>query len=96
MQYPYATGAFSAVLGLPIPLIHCTDCGVVPVPDDQLPVVLPQDLVPDGSVIRSVKHRPFMSAPVLNGKSPHAGKPIPWTRLSTSWYYARLRLPRPA
>ena len=35
--------------GCPIPLIHCASCGVVPVPDAQLPVVLPEDLVPDGS-----------------------------------------------
>jgi leucyl-tRNA synthetase len=35
--------------GCPIPLIHCATCGVVPVPDEQLPVRLPEDLVPDGS-----------------------------------------------
>ena len=35
--------------GCPIPLIHCATCGDVPVPDEQLPVVLPEDLVPDGS-----------------------------------------------
>lgn len=35
--------------GCPIPLIHCNHCGVVPVPNDQLPVVLPEDVVPDGS-----------------------------------------------
>jgi leucyl-tRNA synthetase len=35
--------------GCPIPLIHCAACGTVPVPDEQLPVVLPENLVPDGS-----------------------------------------------
>src|SRR5690606_385516 len=35
--------------GCPIPLIHCGKCGEVAVPDEQLPVVLPEHLVPDGS-----------------------------------------------
>ncbi len=35
--------------GCPVPMIHCAKCGEVPVPDDQLPVVLPEGLVPDGS-----------------------------------------------
>ena len=35
--------------GTPIPIIHCEACGAVPVPEEDLPVVLPEDLVPDGS-----------------------------------------------
>src|SRR5207248_1382519 len=35
--------------GCPIPIVHCPSCGDVPVPDDQLPVKLPEHLVPDGT-----------------------------------------------
>ncbi len=48
-----------ALLGTPIPIIHCADCGAQPVPEKDLPVVLPQDLVPDGSGNPLVKSEAF-------------------------------------
>ncbi|MGC2076750.1 MAG: leucine--tRNA ligase, partial [Xanthobacteraceae bacterium] len=47
--------------GCPIPVIHCGACGTVPVPDDQLPVVLPVDLVPDGSGNPLLKDEAFLA-----------------------------------
>jgi leucyl-tRNA synthetase len=48
--------------GTPIPIIHCADCGPQPVPEKDLPVVLPEDLVPDGSGNPLVKSRPSTPA----------------------------------
>ncbi|MBX9918056.1 MAG: leucine--tRNA ligase [Nitrosomonas sp.] len=80
--------------GCPIPLIHCADCGVVPVPDDQLPVVLPQDLVPDGSGNPLGKTPSFYEC-----ACPKCGKPARRetdtmdTFVDSSWYYARYACP---
>jgi leucyl-tRNA synthetase len=46
--------------GTPIPMINCPDCGSVPVPEKDLPVVLPEDCVPDGSGNPLNKHEAFL------------------------------------
>ena len=76
--------------GCPIPLIHCPSCGVVPVPDEQLPVVLPEDCVPDGSGNPLAKRADFVEC-----TCPKCGKPARRetdtmdTFVDSSWYYAR-------
>jgi len=76
--------------GCPIPIIHCSSCGSVPVPDDQLPVKLPEDCVPDGSGNPLHKRPDF-----LNCTCPKCGKPAKRetdtmdTFVDSSWYYAR-------
>jgi leucyl-tRNA synthetase len=76
--------------GCPVPLIHCGDCGVQPVPDDQLPVVLPEDLVPDGSGNPLNRHAKFLEC-----SCPQCGKPARRetdtmdTFVDSSWYYFR-------
>lgn len=76
--------------GCPIPIIHCDACGDVPVPDKDLPVVLPEDCVPDGSGNPLNKRDDF-----INCKCPKCGKPAKRetdtmdTFVDSSWYYAR-------
>jgi leucyl-tRNA synthetase len=76
--------------GCPIPLIHCGDCGVQPVPDDQLPVVLPDALVPDGSGNPLGKDASFLEC-----QCPRCGKPARRetdtmdTFVDSSWYFFR-------
>lgn len=76
--------------GCPIPLVYCDTCGAVPVPDDQLPVVLPEDLVPDGSGNPLAKTPSFYEC-----SCPECGKPARRetdtmdTFVDSSWYYIR-------
>jgi leucyl-tRNA synthetase len=76
--------------GCPIPIIHCGSCGDVPVPDEQLPVKLPEDCVPDGSGNPLNKLESF-----VNCTCPQCGKPAKRetdtmdTFVDSSWYYAR-------
>jgi leucyl-tRNA synthetase len=76
--------------GCPIPLVHCDACGEVPVPDDQLPVVLPEGLVPDGSGNPLGKLAAFRDC-----GCPRCGKPARRetdtmdTFVDSSWYFLR-------
>ncbi len=76
--------------GCPIPIIHCEHCGDVPVPDEQLPVVLPEDCIPDGSGNPLLKRDDFVHV-----GCPKCGAPARRetdtmdTFVDSSWYYAR-------
>jgi leucyl-tRNA synthetase len=77
--------------GTPIPIIHCDEHGAVPVPEKDLPVVLPQDCIPDGSGNPLNKHEGFHAGVVC----PVCGKPgrretdTMDTFVDSSWYFMR-------
>ncbi len=80
--------------GCPIPIIHCDSCGDVPVPQDQLPVVLPEDVVPDGAGSPLARMPEFYEC-----ACPKCGAPAKRetdtmdTFVESSWYYARYASP---
>jgi leucyl-tRNA synthetase len=80
--------------GCPIPVIHCPACGTVPVPDDQLPVVLPVDLVPDGSGNPLLKNDAFLdvACPRCGGKGRRETDTMD-TFVDSSWYFLRFACP---
>ncbi len=68
--------------GCPIPMINCDKCGQVPVPEEQLPVVLPTDVVPDGSGNPLNKMPEFYRNQLAQAVvAMHVVKPIPWIPL---------------
>jgi leucyl-tRNA synthetase len=80
--------------GCPIPIIHCETCGDVPVPGDQLPVVLPEDVVPDGSGNPLNRRADFVncSCPKCGGAARRETDTMD-TFVESSWYYARYACP---
>ncbi|MBD3810953.1 MAG: leucine--tRNA ligase [Betaproteobacteria bacterium] len=80
--------------GCPIPIIHCDTCGDVPVPAEQLPVVLPEDVVPDGSGNPLNKRADFVncSCPKCGGAARRETDTMD-TFVESSWYYARYACP---
>ncbi len=77
--------------GTPIPIIHCDEHGAVPVPEKDLPVILPLDCIPDGSGNPLNKHEGFHAGVVC----PVCGKPSRRetdtmdTFVDSSWYFMR-------
>lgn len=76
--------------GTPIPIIHCEDCGAVPVPEEDLPVVLPEHLIPDGSGNPLNKDEDFLhcSCPSC-GKDARRETDTMDTFVDSSWYFMR-------
>jgi leucyl-tRNA synthetase len=80
--------------GCPIPVIHCATCGAVPVPENQLPVVLPEDVTFDKPG-NPLDHHPtwkHVACPTCGGKAQRETDTFD-TFFESSWYFARFCSP---
>ncbi|HEB81639.1 MAG TPA: leucine--tRNA ligase, partial [Gammaproteobacteria bacterium] len=81
--------------GTPIPIIHCDSCGTVPVPEDELPVVLPEDIQYGDDVGSPIKKMPEFyetRCPQCGGEATRETDTFD-TFFESSWYYARFACP---
>ncbi|EHH67302.1 leucine--tRNA ligase [Gluconobacter morbifer] len=80
--------------GCPIPIIHCAQCGVVPVPDEQLPVVLPEDVIFDHPGNPLDRHPTWKHVSCPKCGSPATRETDTFdTFVDSSWYFARFTSP---
>ena len=80
--------------GTPIPIIHCADCGPVPVPEKDLPVVLPEHHIPDGSGNPLNKDAAFLACTCPKcGKAGRRETDTMDTFVDSAWYYMRYCCP---
>lgn len=81
--------------GTPIPIIYCDDCGAVPVPEEDLPVVLPADVELTGEGGSPLaRHEAFLNVPCPKcGKAARRESDTFDTFVESSWYFARYACP---
>ena len=81
--------------GCPIPVIHCADCGVVAVPDEQLPIVLPEDVTFDVPGNPLERHPTWKNVDCPRcGQAARRDTDTMDTFVDSSWYFARFCSPR--
>ena len=79
--------------GAPIPMVTLEDGTVMPTPDDQLPVILPEDVVMDG-ITSPIKADPEWAKTTVNGMPALRETDTFDTFMESSWYYARYTCPQ--